>query len=129
MKGTALGQGSQPFLPYGRQCIDDDDIATVVDVLKSDWLTTGPAVEAFEAELAARVGAKYAVSCSSGTAALHLAALALALGDGDRVAGPVTMVFQRPIAFAGSVTHNVATALSGLRLAPPARHRPIDRWE
>lgn len=87
-----MAQGSLPFLPYGRQCIDDDDVAAVVDALKSDWLTTGPAVEAFEAELAKRVGAKYAVSCSSGTAALHLAALALGLGDGDRVAVP-TMTF------------------------------------
>lgn len=92
MKGATLAQGSLPFLPYGRQCIDDDDVATVVDALKSDWLTTGPAVEAFEAELAKRVGAQYAVSCSSGTAALHLAALALGLGDGDRVAVP-TMTF------------------------------------
>lgn len=92
MKGATLAQGPLPFIPYGRQCIDDDDIAAVVDTLKSDWLTTGPAVEAFEAELAKRVGAKYAVSCSSGTAALHLAALALGLGEGDRVAVP-TMTF------------------------------------
>ena len=63
------------FLPYGRQQIDDDDIAAVAEVLRSDWLTTGPAVEAFEARLAQAVGAPFAASCANGTAALHLAAL------------------------------------------------------
>ncbi len=82
----------EPFLPYGRHCIDDDDIAAVVEVLRSGWLTTGPQVEAFEAELKGRVGAKYAIACSSGTAALHLAALALGLGVGDRVIVP-TLTF------------------------------------
>ena len=68
------------FLPYGRQQIDDDDIAAVVSVLKGDWLTTGPAVGAFERAFADFVGARYAVACSSGTAGLHLAAIALGLG-------------------------------------------------
>jgi UDP-4-amino-4,6-dideoxy-N-acetyl-beta-L-altrosamine transaminase len=71
------------FLPYARQTIDDDDIAAVTRVLQSDWLTTGPEVQAFEEELARRTGAKYAVACSSGTAGLHLAALAAGLGPGD----------------------------------------------
>ena len=71
------------FLPYGSQAIDDDDIAAVNAVLRSDFLTTGPAVEAFEAALAERTGAAYAVACASGTAALHMAALALGLGPGD----------------------------------------------
>ncbi len=71
------------FLPYGRQQIDDDDIAAVTAVLRGDWLTTGPAVEAFERAFAERVGAPYAVACSSGTAALHLAMLALGFGPGD----------------------------------------------
>ncbi|MFQ5533279.1 MAG: UDP-4-amino-4,6-dideoxy-N-acetyl-beta-L-altrosamine transaminase [Sphingomonadales bacterium] len=79
---------TQPFLPYGRQVIDDDDIAAVTAVLKGDWLTTGPAVAAFEQALANRVGARYAVACSSGTAALHLAALALGLGPGDAMVVP-----------------------------------------
>lgn len=74
---------SPDFLPYGRQAVDDDDITAVADVLRSPFLTTGPAVEAFEAALAERTGAKHAVACSSGTAALHLAALALGLGPGD----------------------------------------------
>lgn len=71
------------FLPYGRQTIDDDDIAAVADVLRSDFLTTGPAVEAFEMSLSRRMNDAGVVSCSSGTAALHLAALALGLGPGD----------------------------------------------
>ena len=73
----------RPFLRYGRQRIEDDDIAAVADVLKSDFLTTGPVVEAFEAKLADITGAEHAVSCSSGTSALHLAAMALDLQPGD----------------------------------------------
>jgi UDP-4-amino-4,6-dideoxy-N-acetyl-beta-L-altrosamine transaminase len=74
---------NEKFLPYGRQVVDDDDIAAVAAVLRSDWLTTGPSVEKFEAALAARVGARFAVACSSGTAALHLATLAAGLHHGD----------------------------------------------
>lgn len=77
-----------PFLPYGRHLIDDDDIAAVNKVLTSEFLTTGPVVEDFERAFAARVDARYAVACSSGTAALHLAALALGLGEGDAVVVP-----------------------------------------
>jgi UDP-4-amino-4,6-dideoxy-N-acetyl-beta-L-altrosamine transaminase len=76
------------MLPYGRQDIDDDDIAAVVAALRSDRLTTGPAVEAFERSFAERVDAPHAIACSSGTAALHLAALALGLGPGDHVIVP-----------------------------------------
>ncbi|MGE0254666.1 MAG: UDP-4-amino-4,6-dideoxy-N-acetyl-beta-L-altrosamine transaminase [Alphaproteobacteria bacterium] len=76
------------FLPYGRQYVDEDDIARVVAVLRGEWLTTGPTVAAYEAALAARVSAQHAVSCSSGTAGLHLAALALGLGPGDAVIVP-----------------------------------------
>ena len=54
------------LLPYGRQSIDEDDIQAVVDVLRSDWLTTGPKVDEFEEAFAARVGAKYAVSLQFG---------------------------------------------------------------
>lgn len=76
------------FLPYGRQQIDDADIAAVVATLKGDWLTGGPAVAAFEATLAKTVGAPHAIACSSGTAALHLAALAIDLRPGDVVIVP-----------------------------------------
>jgi len=71
------------LLPYGRQSIDEDDIQAVVDVLRSDWLTTGPKVGEFEEAFAAWVGAKYAVAFSSGTAALHGAAFAAGLKPGD----------------------------------------------
>jgi perosamine synthetase len=74
---------SRPFLGYGRQSIDEADISAVVDVLRSDFLTQGPAVEKFEAALAERTGARHAVSVSNGTAALHLACLAADVGQHD----------------------------------------------
>lgn len=73
---------------YGRQSIDERDIAAVVAVLRSDWLTQGPAVEQFEADLCRRTGARFAVAFSNGTAALHGAAAAADLGPGDVVAIP-----------------------------------------
>ena len=76
------------ILPYGHHVIEDDDIAAVVEVLRGEWLTTGPATRAFEQALATELGARAAVACSSGTAALHLAALALGLKPGDRVLVP-----------------------------------------
>lgn len=76
------------FLPYGRHVIDEDDIAAVVSVLKGDWLTTGPHVEAFEASLRQKCDVAHAVSCSSATAGLHMAALALGLGPGTAVVVP-----------------------------------------
>jgi UDP-4-amino-4,6-dideoxy-N-acetyl-beta-L-altrosamine transaminase len=80
------------LLPYGRQSIEEDDIAEVNAVLRSPWLTTGPMVERFERAFAAKVGAEYAVACSSGTAALHLACLALGFGPGDAIVVP-TLTF------------------------------------
>ena len=76
------------FLAYGRQTIEDDDIAAVVAALGADLLTTGPRVEVFEAAFAEAVGARHAVACSSGTAALHLAMLALGLGPDQAVIVP-----------------------------------------
>jgi len=76
------------ILPYGRQWIDEEDIQAVVDVLRGDWLTTGPAVERFEKEFARRVGAAYAVAVSNGTAALHCAVYAAGIGEGDEVIVP-----------------------------------------
>jgi UDP-4-amino-4,6-dideoxy-N-acetyl-beta-L-altrosamine transaminase len=76
------------FLPYARQVIGDDDIAAVEAVLRGDWLTTGPAVEAFEAALAGVVGAKHAIVCNSGTAALYIAARAAGMSAGDKVIVP-----------------------------------------
>jgi len=76
------------LLPYGHQVVDDADIAAVVQVLRGEWLTTGPAVAQFEERFAATVGARYAVAVSSGTAALHAAAHAAGLGPGDEVVVP-----------------------------------------
>jgi perosamine synthetase len=76
------------MLPYGRQSIDEDDVQAVVEVLRSDWITTGPAVEAFEAEVARCAGAGEAVAVSSGTAALHAAMHAAGIGPGDEVIVP-----------------------------------------
>ena len=83
----------QTFLPYGRQSIDEEDIRSVVNVLRSDWLTTGPKVGEFEEAFAAYVGARHAISFSSGTAALHAAAFAAGLKEGDEaITSPMTFV-------------------------------------
>ncbi len=76
------------LIPYGRQEIDEDDIAAVVEVLRGDWLTTGPAVGRFESAFAELVGAEHAVAVTNGTAALHLAMLAAGIGPGDEVIVP-----------------------------------------
>jgi len=83
------------MLPYSRQWVDDDDIEAVVRVLRSDWLTTGPNVTAFEEAFAAWVGTEHAVAVSSGTAALHAAVFAAGIGPGDEVIVP-------PMTFAAS---------------------------
>ena len=76
------------FLPYGRHQIDEDDIAAVISVLRSDSLTGGPVVAEFEHAFAERVGARFAIACTNGTAGLHLAAMALGLGAGDAAIVP-----------------------------------------
>jgi len=83
------------FIPYGKQSIDEDDIRAVVEVLKSDYITTGPKIKEFEKAVADYVGAKYAVAVSNGTAALHLACLAAGIKEGDEV-------ITTPITFAAS---------------------------
>ncbi len=81
------------FLSYGRQCIEEDDIKAVVEVLRSDFLTQGPKVKEFEESLASYCGAKYAVGFSSGTAALHGAYFAAGLGSGDElITSPLTFL-------------------------------------
>jgi UDP-4-amino-4,6-dideoxy-N-acetyl-beta-L-altrosamine transaminase len=80
-------------LPYGRQSIAEEDIEAVVAVLRGDWLTTGPAVTAFEEQISKLCGGHRAVSCTSGTAALHIAYAALGVGPGDEVVTtPMTFV-------------------------------------
>ena len=76
------------LLPYGRHCVEEDDIAAVAEVLRGDTLTTGPLVAAFEHALAAVVNAPAAVVCANGTAALHLAAMSVGLGPGDAAIVP-----------------------------------------
>lgn len=71
------------MLPYGRQQIDEDDIQAVTQALRGDFLTTGPYVEQFERSLCEVTGSQYAVACSNGTTALHLACMALHLKEGD----------------------------------------------
>ena len=73
------------YIPYGRQCIEEDDINAVIEVLRSDFLTTGPKVAEFEQAVAAYTGAAHAVAVSNGTAALHMACLAAGIGEGDEV--------------------------------------------
>ncbi|MGE7778931.1 UDP-4-amino-4,6-dideoxy-N-acetyl-beta-L-altrosamine transaminase [Peribacillus sp. NPDC097264] len=85
----------ETFLPYGRQWIDEDDINSVIQVLKGDYLTTGPYISKFETELANYVGSKYAVTFSNGTAALHGACFAAGIGEGDEV-------ITTPMTFAAS---------------------------
>ena len=81
------------FLPYGRQTVSEDDISAVLEVLRSPFLTQGPAVPSFEQAVANSVEAKYAVAVNSATSALHLACLALGLGSGDRLwTSPITFV-------------------------------------
>lgn len=87
------------FIPYGRQSISEADIAAVVDVLKSDFLTQGPVVPAFEAAVASFCGAKHGVAANSATSALHVACMALGVGPGDRVwTSPLTFVASSNVA-------------------------------
>lgn len=83
------------MIRYGRQMIEEDDIQAVVEVLKSDYLTTGPKVAEFEKSVAEYVGAKYAVAVSNGTAALHAACFAAGIREGDEV-------ITTPLTFAAS---------------------------
>ncbi|HNW35613.1 MAG TPA: UDP-4-amino-4,6-dideoxy-N-acetyl-beta-L-altrosamine transaminase [Candidatus Ozemobacteraceae bacterium] len=84
---------SERFLSYGRQSITEDDITAVIETLKSDFLTQGPAIPKFEADFCRVTGARHAIACSNGTAALHIAALAAGIKRGDRaLVTPMTFV-------------------------------------
>ena len=100
------------MIPYGRQSVDESDIEAVSAVLRGDWLTTGPAVSAFEDAVAERGGATHAVSCTSGTAALHIAYAAAGIGPGDEV-------LTTPMTF-------VATASSALALGATVRFADVE---
>ena len=101
------------LLPYGRQAVDEADIQAVVEVLRSDWLTTGPKVGEFEDAFASCVGTRFAVSFSSGTAALHAASFASGLGPEDEaITTPLTFA-----ATANCILYQRATPIFGDVLA------------
>ena len=102
----------EPEIPYGRQSIDDEDIAAVVEVLRSDYLTTGPAVPAFEDALVGVTGAAHAVAVNSGTSALHAMYFAAGIGAGDEVV-------TTPLTFA-------ATANAALYLGASVRFADVE---
>jgi dTDP-4-amino-4,6-dideoxygalactose transaminase len=109
------------MVPYGRQSISEDDIAAVVDVLRGDWLTTGPAVARFDAELATWAGGAECVSVTSGTAALHTAYAACGVGPGDEVvASPMTFVATAATAVALGATVTFADVNPQTALLDPA---------
>jgi perosamine synthetase len=95
---------TEPYIPYARQSLDEDDITAVIAVLRGDWLTQGPAIAAFEAATAKRVNARHAVAVTSGTAAPHAACFAAGIGPGDELV-------TTPITFAAS--GNCALYLGG----------------
>ena len=88
-----MSSDTKIFIPYGRQTISEADIVAVESVLRSPFLTQGPAIPAFEQAVAAMVDARYGVAVNSATSALHIACLALGLGPGDRLwTSPITFV-------------------------------------
>jgi perosamine synthetase len=107
-------------LPYGHQVIDEDDIAAVVQVMRSDWITCGPVVQQFEETFAAKVGAQFAVTFTSGTAALHAAAAAAGLGPGDEaITSPMTFcATANSILFTGATPVFADVAEDTLNLDP-----------
>jgi perosamine synthetase len=135
-------KGGQPvrerLLPYGRQAIEPEDIQSVIDVLRSDWLTTGPKVGEFEEAFAARVRARHAVSFSSGTAALHASIFAAGLSTGDEaITTPLTfaatancLLYQNAVPIFSDVCIDTLTLDPGLidsRITPRTKAiLPVD---
>ena len=120
--------GGQPvraqMLPYGRQALDEADVAAVVESLRSDWLTTGPRVAEFERRVAERVGVRHAVAVSSGTAALHAAAFAAGLGPGDEaIVPPLTFAATANAVLYQGATPVFADVLPDTLTLDPARVR------
>jgi UDP-4-amino-4,6-dideoxy-N-acetyl-beta-L-altrosamine transaminase len=113
------------MIPYGRQDVDEDDIASVVEVLRGDWLTGGPKIAEFERTVAERVGARHAVAFANGTAALHGATASAGLGPGDTVVtSPLTFVASANCArYVGAdvelVDIDAATWLIDVEQVPP----------
>jgi len=108
------------LLPYAHQVISDEDVAAVAEALRSDWLTTGPRVPAFESLLAEVTGARHAVAFSSGTAALHGAADAAGLGPGDEaITTPMTFVATANAVLYAGATPRFADVTPGDLLISP----------
>jgi dTDP-4-amino-4,6-dideoxygalactose transaminase len=110
------------YLPYAHQVIDETDVAAVGEALRSDWLTTGPRVPAFEKALQAATGARHAVAFSSGTAALHGAAVVAGLGPGDEaITTPMTFVATaNAVLYAGATPVFTDIRPDDLLIAPEA---------
>jgi perosamine synthetase len=117
------------MIPYGFHHIDDDDINAVVQVLRHGALTQGPAVEAFEQALADYVGARYAVAVASGTAGLHLAALAAGVGPGTSlITTPITFVASANAAlYAGGAPEFADIDPSTVNISPAALTEALGR--
>jgi UDP-4-amino-4,6-dideoxy-N-acetyl-beta-L-altrosamine transaminase len=119
------------MIPYGRQSISDEDIQAVVDVLKSDYLTQGPCVPAFEEAVARYCGAAHAVAVNSATSALHIACLALGVGSGSRVwTSPITFVASANCAlYCGAEVDFVDVDPRTFNLSPDSLAAKLERAE
>jgi UDP-4-amino-4,6-dideoxy-N-acetyl-beta-L-altrosamine transaminase len=117
------------LIPYGRQSISEADIAAVAEVLRSDFLTQGPAVPAFEEAVATYCGADHGVAVNSATSALHLACLALGVGPGDRVwTSPLTFVASSNAAlYCGATVDFVDVDERTYNMCPLALKRMLER--
>ncbi len=114
------------MIPYGRQSVNDDDISAVVEVLRSDWLTTGPAVTAFEQAICDVAGAAHAVTVTSGTAALHAAYFAAGIGPGDEViTPPLTFIATQSAAVSAGATVRFADVQPDTGNLDPAAVEPL----
>ena len=116
------------MIPYGKQNISEEDIRAVVDVLKSDFLTQGPVVPAFEKHIASYCGANYAVAVNSATSALHIACLALDVGPGDIVwTSPITFVASANCAlYCGAMIDFVDIDSRTYNLSVDSLHRKLE---
>ncbi|HZS09413.1 MAG TPA: UDP-4-amino-4,6-dideoxy-N-acetyl-beta-L-altrosamine transaminase [Blastocatellia bacterium] len=120
---------TSPTLPYGRQWLDEEDLAAVVEVLRGDWMTQGPTVAAFEKALAEYCGARYAVAVSNGTAALHLSCLAADVGAGDvGITSPITFVASANcVAYCGGTPAFADVDAATVTLDPAALEAACER--
>jgi perosamine synthetase len=117
------------MIPYGKHHINEDDISAVVQVLRSGALTQGPHIDAFEKAVADYTGAKYAVAVSSGTAGLHLAALAAGVGSGKSlVTSPITFVASANAGiYAGGSVHFADIDLETINMSPTCLRQVLER--